>query len=430
MSAIRDTILNNYLSTYQPSITRYDAHKKSDLRKTYNSIVKLNKESPWYLPVTNKDTQAYAISLKENARELRSNIAELGGLEEDGLISGKSAYSSDTSVTTVLFIGDDDAADSAPTFELEVKSLATPQENTGNYLPNREVDLPEATYSFDVGINGMNYEFQFAISEGETNKDIQDRLARLINNSGIGLSASVEEKDNRYALKIVSDTTGAPNGRDEIFNISDDKTSKEKGAVDYFGLGNIETEGSNAEFLINGEAREANSNHFTVGKMYELELKGVSEEGKSTQVGLKTNTETVTDNVSKLIGSYNNFLKAVSTYTETQSRSKLLAGEVKGIGSYYSQFFSSMGINFEDDGTLSVDEDKLHSIADESDDLSSTFGALKDFSNSLLRKSNQITLNPMEYVQRTVVAYKNPGHNFASPYTTSSYSGMMYNFYC
>ena len=36
----------------------------------------------------------------------------------------------------------------------------------------------------------------------------------------------------------------------------------------------------------------------------------------------------------------------------------------------------------------------------------------------------------MEYVQRTIVAYKNPGHNFASPYNTSSYSGMMFNFFC
>ena len=38
MSAVRDTVLNNYLQTYQPSISRYDSHKKSDLRNTYNSI--------------------------------------------------------------------------------------------------------------------------------------------------------------------------------------------------------------------------------------------------------------------------------------------------------------------------------------------------------------------------------------------------------
>ncbi len=430
MGAIRDTILNNYLQAYQPSITRYDSHKKSDLRDTYNSIVKLNKESPWYLPVTNKDTQAFAINLKENARELRSDIAELGGLEEDGLLSGKSAYTSDPSVVSALFVGDEKESGSIPSFEIEVKSIATAQVNKGNFLPAGEVGLPEDTYSFDVGINGMNYEFQFSITEGETNHDVQERLSRLINNSGIGLSADIVSDGDWSALQISSEATGIPKGREEIFRISDERTSKEKGAVDYFGLSNITTAPSNAQFILNGEERTTNSNHFTVGKTYELELKGPSEEGKPATVGLKTNSETVTDNVSKLVGSYNSFLKAVSTYTNSQARSKLLAGEIKGIGTYYGNLLGNVGIGISEDGSLSVDEEKLKQTAESSEDLTSTFGALKDFSNSLLRKSNQVALNPMEYVQRTVVAYKNPGHNFASPYTTSSYSGMMFNFFC
>ena len=41
-----------------------------------------------------------------------------------------------------------------------------------------------------------------------------------------------------------------------------------------------------------------------------------------------------------------------------------------------------------------------------------------------------ITFNKMEYVNKTIVAYKNPGHNFVAPYANSSYSGMMFNFYC
>ena len=65
MSAVLNNLHNNYLTTYSPkSMTRYDAHKKSELRSVYNSIVKLNKESPWYLPSNSKDTQAYAIGLK------------------------------------------------------------------------------------------------------------------------------------------------------------------------------------------------------------------------------------------------------------------------------------------------------------------------------------------------------------------------------
>lgn len=431
MSAIRDSIYNNYLQTYSSSTTRFDSHKKSELRNTYNSIVKLNKESPWYLPVTSKDSQAYAVNLKENARELRSDIAELGGLEEDGLLNSKSAYSSDKSIVEVSFVGDGKSAASIPPFEIEVRSLATAQENKGNLLPADEpVELAPKTYSFDVGINGMNYEFQFAISDDETNKDIQDRLARLINNSGIGLSAEVVEEDGYSALNVSSEATGLSANRDYVFSISDDKTSKAKGAVDYLGLGEVSVAPSNARFLLNGEEREAYSNNFTVGKSFELNLKGVSAEGSHVTVGIKTDSETVTDNVNKLVGSYNNFLKAVSTYYESQSRSKVLAGEVKTIGSYYSNLLGDIGVSMAEDGTLDIDEEKLDSAAHSALDIQKTFGGIKDFSNSLLRKSNQVALNPMEYVQRTVVAYKNPGHNFASPYTTSSYSGMMYNFYC
>ena len=68
-NAIMYNVYNHYLTTYAPkSTTQYDTHKKSELRGIYNSIVKLNKESPWYLDTKSAETQQYAISLKENAR--------------------------------------------------------------------------------------------------------------------------------------------------------------------------------------------------------------------------------------------------------------------------------------------------------------------------------------------------------------------------
>ena len=48
----------------------------------------------------------------------------------------------------------------------------------------------------------------------------------------------------------------------------------------------------------------------------------------------------------------------------------------------------------------------------------------------MIRKSNQVSLDPMQYVNRKVVAYKNPGHNLTSPYTSSIYSGMIFNYGC
>ena len=431
MVAVLNTVYNNYLSTYTPkSVTRYDTHKKSELRSVYNSIVKLNKESPWYLPTTSKDTQRYAVDIKENARSLHNTLAQLGGLEEDGLFSKKSAYSSDEDIASASFIGTNTPGSVTPEFTLEVRSLASSQENMGLFLNDAKVGLKPDTYSFDVAINDMNYEFQFSIGEGETNRDVQERLVRLINNAAVGIKASLTEADSKTSLRMESEATGMPFGKSQIFAISDNHTSKAVGAVDYFGLNYTSREASDAHFLINGEERSASSNRFTVGKLFEVELKGVSPEDEPVRIGLKTDIESLTDNITHLIGSYNDFVTAASAYLDSQSKSRQLVHEMQGIASLYQSPMESMGVQPAEDGTLSIDADMLRRTALQSDNAAETFGYLKDFSRSLLRKSNQISLNPMNYVEKTVVAYKNPGHNFVSPYATSPYTGMMFNGYC
>lgn len=431
MGSIINAVYNNYLSTYTPkALTKYDTHKKSELRSVYNAIVKMSKEAPWYLPTTSPEVQQYAVDLKENARELRNTIAQLGGLDTDGIFSKKSAYSSDESVVMATYIGPEKPDTEIPDMELEVHSLATPQENLGLFLPDEKVSLVPDTYSFDVGINDMNYEFQFTVGESETNRNVQERLVRLINNSDIGLNASLAESDGRSSIRLTSEATGQSLGKRQIFTISDNHTSKTSGTVDYFGLDYVSREPSNASFKINGEERSTSSNHFTIGKMFEVQLKVASPEGETTRVGLKTDMESLTDNISHLIGSYNDFVKTASSYMDSQSRSRRLVQEFKGIASLYESSLESTGVNMGEDGILSIDTEMLTQAAVQSEDIKDTFGYLMNFSGSLLRKSNQVSLNPMDYVDKKIVAYKNPGHNFVSPYTTSAYSGMMFNSYC
>ena len=77
-SAIMDNMYNYYLSTYGNStVSRYDSHKKSELRSIYNSIVKTNQESPLYKIKDSGDVQKFAIDIKENARNMKNVIASL-----------------------------------------------------------------------------------------------------------------------------------------------------------------------------------------------------------------------------------------------------------------------------------------------------------------------------------------------------------------
>lgn len=426
-------VYNFYMATYAPkSSTPYDSHKKSELRGVYNSIVKLNKESPLYILDTSKDSREFAVSMKENARELRNTIASLGGLDEENLLNKKVAYSSNPDIAKADFIGSVHEGEEPPTYNIEVNRLATPQINSGNYLADDEpVALPPDTYSFDIGIDGLNYEFQFSIKPNDTNKDVQERLARLITNANIGMKAQVVPGENNTSyLRMESNSTGLKDDNPYLFMISDHRTSKTAGTVEYFGLDHVSTQPGNASYVVNGDAQTSVTNRFTLDRIYEIELTGVSsEEGETASIGLKTDVESLTENINTLVRGFNSFLKAVADYTDNQPKSNQLFNEMSGVARVFAQDLTSVGLNLNLDGTLEVDDDTLRQSA-MGDDAAETFSPLKSFTNAVLRKTNQVSLNPMNYVNNIIVAYKNPGKNYASPYITSAYSGMMFNSYC
>ena len=440
-SAALNAVYNHYLQTYsQPRSSRYDTHKKSELRSIYNSIIEQNRKAPLFLLENPKNTHEFAVGLKENARTLRNTIAALGGLEEGGIVNKKTAFSSNPDIVEAIFVGDNENIDNAPTFDIVVNRLATGQANTGHMLLSDErVELPVGFYSFDVSINETNFEFQFNINEGETNIDIQKRLARLFKNADLGLTASIFENNGYTALNLMANSTGRVTGREVQFTISDDKTSKASGSVVYLGLDRIARQAENAEFLLNGDMKTAHANNFTVEKMYELSLLGVNnQDDPPVHIGLKTSVESISDNVTKLIDGYNKFLEASLNLGDGQFRNRQIINEMRSITRRYDHEMTDLGFSIDyDNGFLSLsDNNKLKQTlsweADAEDDESPGIGlqTLKSFTSAILRKSTQITLNPMEYVDKKIIAYKNPERAFVNPYMASAYSGLMFNSYC
>lgn len=425
-------VYNHYLSTYAPkSSTALDTHKKSELRGIYNSIIKLNKESPLYILDNSADSKSYAIGLKEGAIELQHVLGSLGGLNETELLNKKVAYSSNESIASAKYIGDSAASDFAPELSIEVRSLASPQINLGSYLPPDEpISLKEDTYSFDLNIHGFNYEFQFQIHEDDTNRDVQERLKRLINNADVGLHAEISEDADNTALKLTSQKSGLNKDNDFVFQISDNQTSKASGIVDLLEIGEMTRKPSNAEFILNGSERSSVSNTFTVEKMYEISLNGVSEtEGEATNIGIKPDTESLTENLRLLFNGYNQFLRSTLEYTKSHPKSNQLLSEMWHIAGEYATPLSNIGVNITEDGSVELDEASMKkAVADGS--IRDGFTDIQNFAKDLYRKSGQVSLNPMQYVDKTIVAYKNPGKNFATPYITSAYSGMLFNSYC
>ncbi len=102
---------------------------------------------------------------------------------------------------------------------------------------------------------------------------------------------------------------------------------------------------------------------------------------------------------------------------------------MRGITARYHNQFDILGLNIQENGTIAIDKNELRHAAF-SEYAKEDFSAIRGFANTLVRKMDQISLNPMDYVNKTLIAYKNPGKNFATPYITSAFSGMLFNSYC
>ena len=89
----------------------------------------------------------------------------------------------------------------------------------------------------------------------------------------------------------------------------------------------------------------------------------------------------------------------------------------------------SMGLMVNEDGEISIDKALLtESVSEENSE--EHLSVLNDFKNLLNTKANNASLDPMKYVDKIIVTYKNPGKSLVTPYITSIYSGMMMDRYC
>ena len=417
-SAILDNMYNYYLTTYGKStVSRYDSHKKSELRSVYNNIVKINKESPLYKIKDSADAQKFAIDIKEHARDLKNVIASLStGDSLAEAFQKKIAVSDQNDIVDADYVGNGDSDENTNSFQMEIKKLASPQLNYGNYLKDDQLAFKPGSYSFDLNTD-------------DTNRSVQDKLAKLFNTASIGIHADVKEDDSGHsALVLTSRKTGLKDDEDFLFQILPGTSNESIQAMDKLGINKVTDAASNSVFLLNGMEHSSYSNTFTINNTFEVHLKAVSPEGRPATLGFKANVDAVADNIQELVDSYNSMVDTANEYRESQPTSQKLLSDMSGVAQHFKNDFEAIGLIINSDSTISVDRDLL-ADAVESDDAAESFHVLNRFKNALSAKANQASLNPMQYVDKVIVAYKNPGKNFATPYITSMYSGLMLDKY-
>lgn len=430
MAAI-DTAYGYYLSTYaNKSASRYDTHKKSELRNIYNTIVKINKESPLYKFQNTGDVQKFAIDIKEGARNIKNVVASLS--DDDDISTAfqkKIAFSTQENIVTANYIGTSKQAENMDNFEIEVRQLAKPQINLGTFMDKERLDLRPDTYAFDLETTSAAYEFQFNVTSSDTNYDVQKKLADLVSNAGINLQGSViEDEQGRSAFKIESASTGRNQNEDFLFNITPQGNRNSMTAINVLGIDHISQPSQNAEFLLNGKERSSFTNTFSINNAFELTLHGISEEGNPSTIGFKANIDAIADNIQTLVDSYNGVIQTADKYAETQRCTRLFR-DISSAAFALQNHLEPLGLMVDSHGEISIDKALLEEAVN-AEDPSESFSVLNDFKNLLNEKATNASLDPMKYVDKIVVVYKNPQKTLVTPYVTSIYSGMMMDRYC
>jgi flagellar hook-associated protein 2 len=424
-----DSAYDYYVSTYgNQSTSRYDSHKKSDLRKVYNHIIKANKESPLY-KISNMDSaKRYAIDIKENAKAIQNVVASLSDNYGDFSHSfqKKVAISSDEDTVSVAYIGDGKEENSADNFEIQINRLASPQVNTGHMLRDNALSFIPGSYSFDLTTTTSAYEFQYSVNQGETNQDVLNKLSGLINGSNLGVTAAIVRDGNgSSALSLTSRQTGLAQEENFLFSITPAADPESLTAMNTLGINNVTREAENSEFLLNGTLRSSLSNTFTINKAFELTLKQPSPDGQPATISFKANTDAVADNIQTLAEAFNGILATADRYSQSGSgHGQRLASDMSSVTKNHKEQLESIGLMVAENGSISIDRERL-ADAIQPERAADTFETLNEFKDLVGAKADNAAINPMRYVDKVIVEYKNPGRNFAAPYISSIYSGMM-----
>jgi flagellar hook-associated protein 2 len=294
-----------------------------------------------------------------------------------GALTALTANSSDNSVLTATA----SASATAGTNQIVVNNLATAGTvYTDDFTGGADASiLPSGQTSgeIDLQIGGSNGTIDpITITAGSN--DTLNTLASYINNQSLGVTASVVTDANGSRLALVSQSTGSTGALAITSNNTDLNFDAPTG-------------GANASLTIDGIPYSSTSNTIT-GAIpgVTLNLAGANP-NETVQLTVGTDPTQITDAINNFVSAYNQVIGDINQqYTINPStnsegplgsdsslrdlQSSLLADaaySVSGNSGYVN--LASLGINTNDDGTLTVDSSQLASV------LSSNPSAVQNF---------------------------------------------------
>jgi len=416
---------NYMVESFPKREDKYSVNNRRELKKVYDSIVNLSKHSPLYKINLSKENQDYTIDVKELAIVLKTKIGDMSDPANAGFHS-KTVAVSNARVLTADLISEE--TNSLPeNISISVNFLASGQTNRGKELFHPSKGLERGTYKFSANIINQIYPLTYTQQERMENSDTLQKMAGFLNQSLPQITATVEkgDKENYSRIDITSNFTGS----NKFFFTEDDDF--QEGIVGYFGLNRMEKAPSNANFVLNGINKQTITNSFTLENTLQISLLNTEEEPVNIRIVPDKNQ--ILRGVDSVLQAFNGLIHIAKTRTEKTKEhfgATKLVSELKNLEKLYKDEMEACGFKVSDQGMIILD-DALATQACEDGGMESLFTRENGFIAKVLNKAEAITINPMEYLDKTIVTYPDSEKTaYANPYVTSMYSGMFFNSYC
>jgi len=315
----------------------------------------------------NVQTQSSALqSIQTDINALGTAVSALS--DSNGAMNAFTATSSDSKVLSATA----DPTASVGTHLIVVSSLATTSSYYTNAVASPTTTLATGTFQIAVGSNPAA-----TITVDNTNNTLSG-LAAAINGQNLGVTASVITDANGSRLALVSNTSGAAGN----ITVSGNTT----------GLTfNQAAAGANASLTVDGVPISSSSNTISsVIPGVTLNLSGASP-NETVALTLSPDSNQATSAINTFVSAWNKVMGDLNSEFDVASdgsgggpleadntlraiQNQLLSGITYAIGGNNGIVnLASIGVNMNDDGTLTVDTGQLSNV------LNSNFGAVQSF---------------------------------------------------
>jgi len=399
----KSDITNDNQNTKRNIIESDDLRNKITINTRNSTISKTATEAPENKAkeaITSFGFKQSLLQLTGKSFSLMQILNQLRGSDgrENSLFHAKRPFSGNTNVIQIrsFNLASLKGADIS-NLSVDVQQVAQAQKNEGKSMNANalaaEEGFSEGSHHITMNVNGREVDIKFEVSANDKVDDVQRKIANAINNSNIGVRASVSVDDDtgRTSLVIESKETGADVEGQPNFTFK----SIRGNAVEISGIDNISKEAQNALFRVNrgfhsvGELRSSKSNTVDIGFGISVQLFGTGR----AQITMGRDDNVQANTIRDMAGLFNDLM----AFGKDSEHGDFIIQELSAIANESSTIINRIGISFDQDGFMRVDEEKLRNA--------STSGELEkfalqdgtDFINNLAKLLEIIDKNPLMF---------------------------------